>query len=323
MLRVSIVIPTYNRPDELARLLSCIAKQSYRDFECLIIDDGSSDDTQAQYNELCKSLDDRFRLHLKDKDDRKGGPGKARNAGIRLAAGAFIAFCDDDDIWIRDDHLSVAVNALMKHEGDVFIANMQTSWDGDIVEPDWFSVAPALFRNPISGEADLFEVSVTDIVKFLSRRTLHADMLVVEKRLLTEIGMYSEHQVFGEDYDIQLRLADKAKKMICRSTVVADLDVSRHASFSRDWDTLDRTLCTIFAALRAETAVFDQRLRRVARRNRSWMMLDVARLMLRQERKKEARELATQSFFLFPSFEALRIYGRALRAPDPTKACQT
>ena len=115
---VSVVVPTYNRADSLGRLLRCIARQSYQYFECLVIDDGSNDQTQAQYEAIWQGLDTRFRLYLKSKDDRRFGPARSRNRGIELAQGAFIAFCDDDDFWIRDDHLSTAVRLLMQYQAD-------------------------------------------------------------------------------------------------------------------------------------------------------------------------------------------------------------
>jgi hypothetical protein len=145
-------------------------------------------------------------------------------------------------------------------------------------------------------------------------------MIVAEKRLLNEIGLYCEHQIFGEDYDIQLRLVDKAKKLICRSAVVAELAVNPHSSISRDFDAMDRTLFTISSCLRAEATVFDSRLRRVARANRAWCMLDLAALMLRQGRGKETRELVAQSFFLSPTGRALRLFGRTFRASAQTEA---
>ncbi len=128
---ISVVIPTYDRPDKLARLLPCIKQQSYNDFECLVIDDGSRDDTLTKYDAIWNTLDDRFLLHLKGKNERGGGPGKSRNIGIRLARGTFVAFCDDDDMWIRDDHLSDSVAALTACEADLFFANMQASEDGN------------------------------------------------------------------------------------------------------------------------------------------------------------------------------------------------
>src|ERR1700730_9192683 len=101
---ISIVIPTRDRPDSLIRLLLCIKQQSYEDFECIVIDDGSACKTVSRYDKIWQSLDSRFKLRRKPMRERGGGPAKARNVGIALARGSFVAFCDDDDLWVRNDH---------------------------------------------------------------------------------------------------------------------------------------------------------------------------------------------------------------------------
>ena len=241
-LGLSVIIPTYNRPRELERVLLSVRQQTYGNFECLVIDDGSTSEAVNEYRRIWQSLDERFRLHIKDPRDRGGGPGKARNTGIRLARTPFVAFCDDDDCWIRGDHLSAAIVALTTHNADLFFANLQTVAGGRTIIPDWLSIAPDLYHRPILGERDLFEVTIPALSKFLAHRSLHANMLVVRKQLITDAGMYSEDQMFGEDYDIQLRLADQAKRIICRSTVTSELTVSEHASISRDYDLANQVI---------------------------------------------------------------------------------
>jgi glycosyltransferase involved in cell wall biosynthesis len=310
---VSIVIPTRDRPDKLARLLLRVKKQLYQDFECLVIDDGSSDDTLDKYDIIWNTLDDRFVLKRKGKSERGGGPGKTRNTGIRLSHGDFIAFCDDDDLWIRDDHLSEAVAALTKYEADLFIANMQLSNDGNVINPDWFSIgARYLWKNPVSPKHDIYLVTREDIGRFLLHGSIHANTLVVNKALMTKAGMYYEREIFGEDYDITFRLADNANKILIRSAVVADLDVTDHPSFIRSYEAQELMLFVILASLRAETQVADAGLRRVARSNRAWFILELARRMLAEGRCKQARELAVQSILLRPTMAAIRTIARTI-----------
>lgn len=310
---ISVVIPTYNRPDAVARLLLRIQQQSFTDFECLVIDDGSHDDTLAKYSVIWESLDARFRLDLKGNSERGGGPGKTRNRGIRLARGSFLAFCDDDDLWVRDDHLASSLAALTKYDADLFFGNMQLANNGKIINPNWLSTAPPhIWRRPLPGETDIFHVTPKDVGGFLVHRTLHANTLVVSKELMLRAGMYYEREIFGEDYDINFRLVDKAKKIIFRSTVVAELNVTDHTSFIRSYQTQERVLLTILAALRAETQIADPGLRRVARANRAWFLLEIAHLMLNEGWHRQPRELAVQSLLIHPSMEALRVIGKSL-----------
>ena len=90
MPQTSVIIPTYNRADLVRRAIASVQAQSHRDFELIVIDDGSEDATAAVVSRLpgvrFRSID-------------HGGPGAARNAGIEMARGELIAFLDSDDAW--------------------------------------------------------------------------------------------------------------------------------------------------------------------------------------------------------------------------------
>jgi len=94
--KVSVIIPTYNRAYLIGRALKSVLNQSYRDFEVIVVDDGSTDNT----NEVIKSfIDERIRYYYHKKN--KGYP-EALNTGLNLARGSFIAFQDDDDEWFPE-----------------------------------------------------------------------------------------------------------------------------------------------------------------------------------------------------------------------------
>ena len=93
---VSILVPTYNRADTLGRTLQSIIDQTFRDFEMIVIDDGSTDET--------RSLVEGFAQYgsLKYIYQSNSGVGVARANGIGVARGEFLAFCDSDDVWSPD-----------------------------------------------------------------------------------------------------------------------------------------------------------------------------------------------------------------------------
>lgn len=93
--RVSVVVPTYNARALLAETLTTILAQTFVDFELIVIDDGSTDDT-ADY--LASIDDSRVRVIRQ----ANAGVGAARNRGIDDARGEFVAFCDHDDLWAAD-----------------------------------------------------------------------------------------------------------------------------------------------------------------------------------------------------------------------------
>jgi glycosyltransferase involved in cell wall biosynthesis len=101
---VSVVLPTYNRALLLPRAIRSVLNQSYRNLELIVVDDGSTDETERLVHSI---EDDRIRYVSRD----NGGPAAARNAGIEVAAGELIAFQDSDDEWL-DGKLERQVEAL-------------------------------------------------------------------------------------------------------------------------------------------------------------------------------------------------------------------
>ena len=94
--KVSVIIPTYNRSELLKKAVESLENQSHQNFEIIIIDDCSTDDTA----EVVKGMGDNRIIYLKH-DTNKGGS-EARNTGIKQATGNFIGFLDSDDQWLPD-----------------------------------------------------------------------------------------------------------------------------------------------------------------------------------------------------------------------------
>ena len=95
---VSVIIPTYNRENFIGRALVSVLSQTYRDMEIIVVDDGSFDDTYGVVKKLAGSEAPlRYLAHEKNR-----GAQAARNSGISVAAGDYIAFLDSDDEWLPD-----------------------------------------------------------------------------------------------------------------------------------------------------------------------------------------------------------------------------
>jgi glycosyltransferase involved in cell wall biosynthesis len=91
---VSVIIPTYDRAHLVSRAIKSVLNQTYQDFEIIVVDDGSTDNTE----EVVKNLNDPRIRHIPHEKNR--GLSAARNTGIRAARGEYIAFLDDDDLWL-------------------------------------------------------------------------------------------------------------------------------------------------------------------------------------------------------------------------------
>ncbi len=187
---VTIVVPTFNRSDMLRQAVDSIIAQTYRHWELIIVDDGSTDSTVEWIEEIA---DPRIRLV---RLAHSGNIGRVRNAGVAAGIGEYLAFLDSDDLWLPT-RLESQLRAL-RHSG--------ADWCyGNIRHID-VSGAPLPFRagkfRALSGRiADhlLADETGASIVTWLVRRAL-----------FDQLGGFDESLAAQEDRDLVLRLAETA-----------------------------------------------------------------------------------------------------------------
>jgi glycosyltransferase involved in cell wall biosynthesis len=117
MISVSVIIPCYNIQEYISRSIDSIIKQTLKDFELILVNDGSTDGTLTILNEFSKK---ESRITIFNKPN--GGLSSARNAGLDLAKGEYILFLDGDD-WIREDSLYTLYNKAKEDDLEVLIAD--------------------------------------------------------------------------------------------------------------------------------------------------------------------------------------------------------
>lgn len=121
---ISIIIPTYNRKHLLSDTLNSISEQTYTNWECIIVDDGSTDTTEALLNSYIKK-DKRFQFHKRPKHKPKGA-NACRNYGFELSKGGFINWFDSDDV-MEPNKLELQIRVLNDNEKAPYCI-CQTKW---------------------------------------------------------------------------------------------------------------------------------------------------------------------------------------------------
>lgn len=116
MAKISIIVPLYNKQRYVQRCIESILSQTYKDFEVLVINDGSTDDSLSIVN----SFDD-YRLRVFDVSN--GGVSKARNLGLQNAKGEYILFVDADD-WIDGNYVSNIAHSLLQYPTDLLLFSL-------------------------------------------------------------------------------------------------------------------------------------------------------------------------------------------------------
>lgn len=180
---VSVIIPTYNRAWALETAIDSVFSQDYKNFELIVVDDGSTDDTEAWIKKYGKSL------HYIRQPNM--GVSAARNRGISAAAGPLIAFLDSDDYWYPEK-LSTQVNFFNKNP-DTQICQTEEIWIRNNRR-----VNPKKKHKKPSGMI---------FIPSLALCLVSPSAVMMRKTLLAKVDAFDESLPACEDYDLWLRVS--------------------------------------------------------------------------------------------------------------------
>ncbi len=214
---VSVVIPAYNRASKIGPAVESVLSQSFRDLEVIVVDDGSKDGTPAAARALI-ARDARVRV-IELGTNR--GAQAARNAGIRAAAGEWIAFLDSDDQWLPGS-LQTRLEAVRRENVSVVHSGCRK------INPDGSTV---IYSDPIRGRA---------YRTVLSGPAPMFQGLLVKKTALERIGYLDESIAGYQEWDTAIRLAEHFEFAFvpeptflydCRGTDTISINDHRNALF--------------------------------------------------------------------------------------------
>lgn len=187
--RVSVVIPAWNAEGFIRRTLDTVAAQTFRDYEVIVVDDGSSDDTKLVVERFLREKGLRGRC-IKQANKKIAG---ARNTGIREARAELISFLDHDDLWFPEKLARTLAEFDAHPEADLVCHQENVVKDGKFLH---------VTRNGPWVE-DMYESLLFD------GNALSPSATTVKRSKLLETGLFREDPEFNtvEDYDLWMRLA--------------------------------------------------------------------------------------------------------------------
>ncbi|MDC3257889.1 glycosyltransferase [Flavobacteriales bacterium] len=204
---ISIIIPTYNRVSFLLDCVNSILNQTYSEFEIIIVSDGSTDNSKE---EIAKLNDSRVKFIELDKN--YGYPAKARNEGIKLSKGDFIAFCDDDDLW-AEDKLKKQIEVINRDYNFVFSGYKYLDKSKSIFYKFYLNFIVSIIINVLHPKLSYFFLSITNPIVNSS--------VLVQKSLISKI-LFNESISFraSEDYQLWIQIYDISKPFYLRDELV-------------------------------------------------------------------------------------------------------
>jgi glycosyltransferase involved in cell wall biosynthesis len=196
--KFSVILPVHNRADVLPRAIESVLGQELRDFELVVIDDGSTDGS-AEVAELFG--DERIRLI---RLDRNRGGNVARNEGIRAARAPLIAFLDSDDRYFPDKLAWTAAEFERRPKLELLVDSFIK------VQPPGARKAEVVRRNPVIDEREQFRTTL-----FTRRLWKATPAITVKRQIAIEAGLFDETLRRLQDFDFLIRVSEMAN---CAST---------------------------------------------------------------------------------------------------------
>ena len=204
----SVVIPTFNRSEELFNCLSKLVDQNFKDFEVIVCDDGSTDNTNEIVHLFASKLNLVYLFN-----ENSGGPAKPRNNGIKHSKGTWIALLDSDDLWY-DNKLEILFEIIINNKNIDFISN-------------------DLLINNNSIKNKVLKSGPIESSKFYKKLLLYGNRfpnssIVVKKSFISANNIsYNESPKFSsvEDYDFILKIAKFKGNMIAVNLALGEYTI--------------------------------------------------------------------------------------------------
>jgi glycosyltransferase involved in cell wall biosynthesis len=215
MALVSVIIPTYNRALIIKDAIQSVINQTYTDYEIIVVDDGSTDNTSNVINDIRNHSGKVRYIHQENK-----GRSAARNSGIRAARGNYVAFLDSDDIFLPEK-LSVQVMTLENN------LDFGMAYSPALIMDKYGNMS-----EDINQRKEKLAGWIYPELLFIKKNIITIPSVIVRKQILNEIGGFDETMHICEDLDLWRRIARyhqvfqmKEPVAIIRHTINESLDL--------------------------------------------------------------------------------------------------
>lgn len=184
---------TWNRDNFIPEALDSIIAQTFKDWECLVIDDGCTDNTKRIVNSYLKR-DERIKYYTRTSAYKKGLPG-SRNYGMNLAKGEYIIFFDDDDI-VHPENLNICVEQMERNKDSFFCRYDKEAFWGNLNIDKFPLISPPAVK----------KVSEKGIEKMITGELPFASCTVLWKKTCFKENRFNENLMYAEEWELYSRI---------------------------------------------------------------------------------------------------------------------
>lgn len=238
MERVSVIIPAYNAERTLRETLESVLDQTYGDLEIIVVDDGSTDGTEASVKDYAEQR----RIQYIKREN--GGIAAGRNTGLRASTGKFVSLLDHDDLWDRNK-IERQVKFIENSGADfIFCYVRRLGLDGKIHD---FPVE---------------KIQADPLEDLLKHNMIYSSTTLFRRSVLEDVGFLDEDFRYNEDWDWYLRVASRARMVCMPETLVTRRD--QPTSFSITYTGKYMYYVKLYAK---HAGMFERERRKVFRKN--------------------------------------------------------
>jgi glycosyltransferase involved in cell wall biosynthesis len=276
MPNISVIIHTYNNEKFIRETIESVLLQSYKDYEIIVVDDGSTDNTRSA---LIPYMD-KIRYHYKE----NGGIASAKNAGVSLSKAEFIAFLDHDDLWVPDK-LKIQMEYFNKNPQVRLVYSKYTS----------FRDGKELRTKPEKGYSGwIFK-------ELLSKSFIQTSTVVVKRECLNAVGSYDESFTLGDEYDMFLRIS---KRFQCG---FVDKGLTRYrvheTNASKNDFLFDKENLGVFKKIYNNITDLDGKEKKILRKRIARYSMKVAEGLYRQGQREESKKYQKEALEYLPFYK--------------------
>jgi len=302
---ISVIVPTYNNEDYILHALYSIFEQTYREYEIIIIDDGSTDSTRDRL----KSYWNRIHYHYQENQ----GLAVARNVGLEMASGEYVTFLDGDDIWLPDNlMLKMKVLSRRPELGGVFSEFSVFNADGLLHERGTKLIFPFFNRTrkdfkdifddceSISANSGkhvmLYSGKIFDDL-FMGNFILPSTM-VFRKKYADAVGRFLPHLRTQQDYEYWLRFSKKHSFGFINEVLV---QYRRHQKQLTNFTNIKKIICSVLWIINQYENEFNRAEKKTAfRKRKAELLKNLAIVSFRLKEREDARSLLLEGIQLNP-----------------------
>lgn len=197
----SVIIPYYNSASTIIRAIESIVTQTFTDFEIILVDDGSNDNTHIIVDDYIKKHEE---INFKHYYQENVGPSEARNLGISKATAKYIAFLDSDDSWVSNK-LEIQIKLMEGNKIDILGSNI------NIVETNGKIILKYFVKS---------QLEYISFYQLLFKHYFYTSSVVIRKKVLDNIGGFPKKQKYAEDTLLFAKITRNYKSALSKDFLV-------------------------------------------------------------------------------------------------------